>query len=235
MPPSSHPAPLHASLPLNDITGCVLAGGRGMRMGGIDKGLQPFLGQPLAGHALSRLAPQVGHLMLNANRHAEAYAQLGAPYGAPVWPDAEPDYPGPLAGFLSGLTHCQTPWLVCVPCDTPLFPQDLVQRLAQAALAQQPAADIVVAHGWERSLDTDQSRLRAQPVFCLMRSSLRDSLQSFIRSGGRKIDAWTGQHRCATALFDRADDSPLAFANANTQQELQALAQAAACVPVTPP
>ncbi len=231
MPVSSLPD----TLPLSDITGCVLAGGRGMRMGGIDKGLQPFLGQPLAGHTLSRLAPQVGHLMLNANRHTEAYAQLGAPYGAPVWPDAEPDYPGPLAGFLSGLTHCQTPWLVCVPCDTPLFPQDLVQRLAQAALAQQPAADIVVAHGWERSLDTDQSRLRAQPVFCLMRPSLRDSLQSFIRSGGRKIDAWTGQHRCATALFDRADDSPLAFANANTQQELQALAQAAACVPVTPP
>lgn len=96
-----------------------------MRMGGIDKGLQPFLGQPLAAHALDRLAPQVGHLMLNANRHAEAYAQLGAPYGAPVWPDAEPDYPGPLAGFLSGLTHCQTPWLVCVPCDTPLFPRTL--------------------------------------------------------------------------------------------------------------
>src|SRR2546427_5877563 len=82
MPPSSHPAPLHASLPLNDITGCVLAGGRGMRMGGIDKGLQPFLGQPLAAHALDRLAPQVGHLLINANRHAEAYAQLGAAHGA---------------------------------------------------------------------------------------------------------------------------------------------------------
>src|SRR5256885_64715 len=149
---------------------------------------------------------QVGHLLINANRHAEAYAQLGAAHGAPVWPDAEPDYPGPLAGFLSGLMHCRTPWLVCVPCDTPLFPLDLVERLVQAALSQQPAADIVVAHGWERSLDADQSLLRAQPVFCLMRSSLRDSLQSFIRSGGRKIDAWTGQHRCATALFDRAGD-----------------------------
>jgi len=100
--------------------------------------------------------------------------------------------------------------------------------LGRRALPRQPAADIVVAHGWERSLDADQSLLRAQPVFCLMRSSLRDSLQSFIRSGGRKIDAWTGQHRCATALFDRAGDSPLAFANANTQQELQALARAAA-------
>jgi molybdopterin-guanine dinucleotide biosynthesis protein A len=230
MPLSSLPD----ALPLNDITGCVLAGGRGMRMGGMDKGLQPFLGLPLAAHALRRLAPQVGHLLLNANRHAEAYAQLGAAHDAPVWPDAEPDYPGPLAGFLSGLTHCRTPWLVCVPCDTPLFPQDLVQRLAQAALAGQPAADIVVAHGWERSPDTDQATLRAQPVFCLMRSSLRDSLQSFIRSGGRKIDAWTGQHRCATALFDRADDSPLAFANANTQQELQALAQAAALPNRTP-
>jgi molybdopterin-guanine dinucleotide biosynthesis protein A len=93
MPLSSLPD----ALPLNDITGCVLAGGRGMRMGGMDKGLQPFLGLPLAAHALRRLAPQVGHLLLNANRHAEAYAQLGAAHDAPVWPDAEPDYPGPLA------------------------------------------------------------------------------------------------------------------------------------------
>lgn len=227
MPASSLPP----SLPLDEITGCVLAGGRGMRMGGIDKGLQPFLGQPLAAHALARLAPQVGRLLVNANRHAEAYAQLGAPYGAPVWPDAEPGYPGPLAGFLSGLNHCRTPWLACVPCDTPLFPMDLVARLGQAALAARPGADIVVAHGWERSLDADQPVLRAQPVFCMLRSSLRDSLQSFVRSGGRKIDAWTGQHLCATARFDRADDSPMAFANANTLQELQALAHAAATPP----
>lgn len=216
------------TLPTDHITGCVLAGGRGLRMGGVDKGLLPFLGQPLAAHALARLAPQVGPLLLNANRHADIYARLGDRHGAPVLPDAEPDYPGPLAGFLSGLNHCRTPWLACVPCDTPLFPLDLVARLGQAALAAQPEADIVVAHGWERSLDADQPRLRAQPVFCLLRSSLRDSLQSFIRSGGRKIDAWTGQHRCATARFDQAHDGLLAFDNANTPEQLQALERAAA-------
>lgn len=219
------------SLDINDITGCVLAGGRGLRMGGLDKGLAPFLGQPLARHALQRLAPQVGRLMINANRHPEDYARLGQAFCAPVRPDAEPGYPGPLAGFLSGLDHCETPWLACVPCDTPLFPRDLVQRLGQAALAARPEADIVVAHGWEASLDADQVRLRAQPVFCLLRSHLRDSLRAFIRSGGRKIDAWTAQHRCAAARFDRAGDSPLAFANANTPGELQALEQAAAGLP----
>lgn len=224
----NHACPL--SLDINDITGCVLAGGRGLRMGGLDKGLAPFLGQPLARHALQRLAPQVGRLMINANRHPGDYALLGAAFSAPVRPDAEPGYPGPLAGFLSGLDHCETPWLACVPCDTPLFPQDLVQRLGQAALAAQPEADIVVAHGWEATLGTDQVRLRAQPVFCLLRSHLRDSLRAFVRSGGRKIDAWTAQHRCAAARFDRTGDSPLAFANANTPEELQALERAAAIV-----
>lgn len=219
------------SLPIDDITGCLLAGGRGMRMGGVDKGLAPFLGQPLAAHALQRLAPQVGRLMINANRHHDAYALLGAAFAAPVRPDAEPGYPGPLAGFLSGLDHCETPWLICVPCDTPLFPDDLVRRLGQAALAARPEADIVVAHGWEPSLDTDHARLRAQPVFCLLRSHLRDSLRAFVRSGGRKIDAWTAQHHCAAARFDRAGDSALAFANANTPEELQALERAASAGP----
>jgi molybdopterin-guanine dinucleotide biosynthesis protein A len=217
-----------SSLPPADITGCVLAGGRGMRMGGVDKGLQPFLGQPLAAQALARLAPQVGRLMVNANRHGEEYAGLGARFGAPVWPDAESGYPGPLAGMLSGLVHCETPWLACVPCDTPLFPADLVARLGRAALAARPGADIAIAHGWEASPGTDPHALRAQPVFCLLRASLRDSLQAFIRSGGRKIDAWTAQHRSVAVHFDQDGDSLLAFANANTLQELQALERAAA-------
>lgn len=95
MPVSSLPD----TLPLSDITGCVLAGGRGMRMGGIDKGLQPFLGQPLAAHALDRLAPQVGHLMLNANRHAEAYAQLGAPMAPRSGPMPNPTTPARWPAF----------------------------------------------------------------------------------------------------------------------------------------
>nr|WP_245587312.1 molybdenum cofactor guanylyltransferase MobA [Comamonas composti] len=199
-----------------------------MRMGGVDKGLQDFCGQPLALHALQRLAPQVGSLMINANRNPDDYARLGAAHEAQVWPDAEPDYPGPLAGFLSGLEHCRTPWLVCVPCDTPLFPLDLVERLARAAIAAEPMAEVVIAHGLERQFEQDQARLRAQPVFCLLHRGLRDSLSLFVRSGGRKIDAWTAQHRHAAATFDLASDSPLAFANANTLQELKALEQARA-------
>ena len=98
------------------ITGLVLAGGRGSRMGGVDKGLQLHHGVPLALHALRRLAPQVGPAMLNANRNVEAYAA----FGAPVWPDTPPNYAGPLAGFVAGLSHCHTPYLVTVPCDSPL-------------------------------------------------------------------------------------------------------------------
>src|SRR5215207_8377265 len=99
------------------ITGLVLAGGRGSRMGGVDKGLQQHAGQPLVAHALMRLGSQVGQIMINANRNLGAYES----FGVPVWPDTVPDYAGPLAGFLVGLEHCETPWLVTVPCDSPLF------------------------------------------------------------------------------------------------------------------
>ena len=112
----------------DDVTGLVLAGGRGTRMGGVDKGLQSHLGMPLALHALLRLTPQVGHVMINANRNLGAYESMGVP----VWPDTIPDYAGPLAGFLTGLERCETPYLVVVPCDTPLFPEDLVERLTAA-------------------------------------------------------------------------------------------------------
>src|SRR5256885_4206305 len=119
-------------IPREDITGLILAGGRGSRMGGVDKGLQNHLGIPLAMHALLRLEPQVGQIMINANRNLGAYDS----FGVPVWPDALPDYPGPLAGFLTGLEHCETPYLATVPCDTPNFPTDLVARLSDALLAQ---------------------------------------------------------------------------------------------------
>ena len=109
-------------LPREQVTGLILAGGRGSRMGGVDKGLQNFRGLPLAMHAMLRLAPQVGEVMINANRNLGAYES----FGAPVWPDALPDFAGPLAGFLAGLERCETPYMVTVPCDTPLFPSDLV-------------------------------------------------------------------------------------------------------------
>ena len=190
-----------------DITGLILAGGRGSRMGGVDKGLQNHQGMPMALHALLRLGPQVGHLLINANRNLGAYEAMGAP----VWPDALPDYAGPLAGFLAGLEHCETPYLVTVPCDSPLFPTDLVQRLAHALEAEN--ADIAMAATLE------DGRLQVQPVFCLMRATLLESLVSFTQSGQRKIDRWTAMHRCVEVCFD----DPHAFANANTRAELQQL------------
>ena len=199
------------AIPTSEITGLVLAGGRGSRMGGVDKGLQNHLGLPLAMHALLRLGPQVGHLMVNANRNLGAYDSMGVP----VWPDAmaggSDDYPGPLAGFLAGLEHCETPYLVTVPCDTPNFPHDLVARLAAALVAQD--ADIAMAATLEHG------HPQVQPVFCLMAARLIESLVVFTQSGQRKIDRWTGQHRCATVLFDGAD----AFFNANTLADLQRL------------
>lgn len=194
-----------------DITGIVLAGGRGSRMGGIDKGLQLHLGMPLAQHALNRLRPQVGQVMLNANRNLDTYGAIGASIGAPVWPDALPDQPGPLAGFLAGLDHCSTAYLVTVPCDSPNFPLDLVARLSAAMTTE--AAEVAIATTLE------DGALQPQPVFCLMRATLRQSLLAFVQSGQRKIDRWTGSQRLATVLFDDA----AAFVNANTLAELQGL------------
>jgi molybdopterin-guanine dinucleotide biosynthesis protein A len=197
-------------IPREQITGLVLAGGRGSRMGGVDKGLQNHRGMPLALHALLRLQPQVGPLMINANRNIGAYEALGAP----VWPDATAEFPGPLAGFLAGLEHCETAWLVTVPCDTPHFPTDLVARLAEAL--QREDAEIAMAA--TREGDTVQ----VQPVFCLLTAELLESLVACLQAGQRKIDRWTGQHRCATVVFDRPGDAD-AFFNANTLDELQRL------------
>ncbi len=194
-------------IPVEQITGLILAGGRGSRMGGVDKGLQTHLGLPLAMQALLRLQPQVGALMINANRNLAAYESMGVP----VWPDALADYPGPLAGFLAGLERCETAYLVTVPCDTPNFPTDLVERLAAALVAED--AEIAMA------ATREDGQLQVQPVFCLMAATLMESLVAFTQAGQRKIDRWTGQHRCATVVFDDAD----AFFNANTLDELQRL------------
>ena len=191
-----------------DITGLILAGGRATRMGGVDKGLQNHQGMPLALHALLRLQPQVGHLLINANRNLAAYEALGVP----VWPDPLADYPGPLAGWLAGLEHCDTPYLLTVPCDTPGFPTDLAARLS-AALAEQNA-DIAMAATLE------DGRVQVQPVFCLLKTGLLESLVAYLHSGQRKIDRWTAQHRCATVVFE----DTRAFFNANTADELRSLA-----------
>ena len=192
-----------------DITGLILAGGRGSRMGGVDKGLQNHHGVPLAMHALMRLTSQVGEIMINANRNLGAYESMGVP----VWPDTLADYAGPLAGFLTGLERCETPYLVTVPCDSPLFPEDLVARLAQALV--EADAEIAMAATHEDGV------LQVQPVFCLMKSSVLESLVRFTHDGQRKIDKWTAQHRCVEVAFDDAN----AFANANTADELRRLQQ----------
>ncbi len=197
------------------ITGLILAGGRGSRMGGIDKGLQNFRGLPLALQTLMRLQLQslpLQEVLINANRNLSAYESLGVP----VWPDSIDGYAGPLAGFLTGLERCETPLLLTVPCDTPLFPLDLVERLYLAMTEQD--ADMAMAAAPE----TDGA-VRPQPVFCLLKIDLLESLVKFTQGGGRKIDAWTGQHRCAIVPFDLPGDSAQAFANANTLAELQQL------------
>ena len=191
-----------------DITGIILAGGRGSRMGGIDKGLQNFNGIPLALHTLMRLGPQVESVMVNANRNLSAYES----FGASVWPDASSDFAGPLSGFLVGLERAETPYVLTVPCDTPRLPRDLAERLSTALI--QNNADIAMAADHER---------QTQPVFCLLKIELMESLVKFTHAGGRKIDAWTAQHNTVVVPFNLSTDDPLAFANVNTLQDLQVL------------
>lgn len=190
----------------SDITGLVLAGGQGSRMGGVDKGLQGWQGRPLVEHVIDRLRPQVGALMLNANRHLERYRA----WGRPVWPDAEGGYPGPLAGFEAGLSHCPTDWMVTAPCDSPRLPDDLVPRLAAACAAA--GADVALA-----ATRDGLGALQPQPVFCLVRRSLLPSLQAFLATGQRRIDRWTATQAQVLVPFD--DEA--AFFNANTLEDLQ--------------
>jgi len=198
------------------ITGLILAGGRGARMGGIDKGLQNFNGTPLSLHTLLRLQMQEGaplsEIMIVANRNLSAYESLGVQ----VWPDSTDGFAGPLAGFLTGLERCETSLLLTVPCDSPLFPMDLVQRLTDALISEN--ADIAMAAAKE-----EDGNIRPQPVFCLMRVTLLESLVKFMQSGGRKIDAWTAQHSTVLVSFDGPEVDPRAFFNANTLEELHRL------------
>jgi molybdenum cofactor guanylyltransferase len=198
------------------ITGIVLAGGRGSRMGGVDKGLQLYNGTALAKHATQQLQSQVGPLLINANRNLDTYEIWGSKVSADVLVDGITDFAGPLAGFLVGLQHCKTPYLMTVPCDTPRFPSDLVSRLSDALLKQD--ADIAMV-----SSPDEEGVLRHQPVFCLMKRELVESLKVFTDAGGRKIGAWAVQHKLARVNFNEAHDDPKAFYNANTLEDLQQL------------
>lgn len=184
------------------VTGLVLAGGLGRRMGGVDKGLVPLAGRPMVAYVLHALRPQVGPLLVNANRNPERYAA----FGHPVIADAVGGYLGPLAGVLTALQHCRTEFLVTAPCDAPLLAPDFVARLYAARAAA--GADLAVA----------SDGVRRQPVFLLLRAALAPSLEAYLAGGGRKIDAWFGQLRVAEA--DCAD-APDTFVNVNDPDERQ--------------
>jgi len=187
------------------ISGLVLAGGRGQRLGGVDKGLQPWQGRPLVDHAIARLAPQVCTVMISANRNAADYASRGTR----VLADAQGGFSGPLAGMLAGLRAVSTPWLVVVPCDSPCLPPDLVDRLAQG-LGQRQAAVVARDHG--------AAGVRLEPVCCLLATTLADDLARALEDGTRRVEAWLSRH-AATVRFDRPGDAA-AFANINTPEDL---------------
>ena len=184
------------------VTGLVLAGGLGRRMGGVDKGLQLMGGRPLVAQVIERLAPQVATLIINANRNEEAYRA----FGYPVVRDAVGGFAGPLAGLQAGLAICETPFLVCAPCDSPFLPTDLVVRLLDGI----ERADALVA--MPNTLEGPQ------PVFALVRRQVLPMLDTFLATGGRGIQAWCRQ--LPLALVDFPDDG--AFANINTREELAA-------------
>jgi molybdopterin-guanine dinucleotide biosynthesis protein A len=187
------------------VTGLILAGGRGTRMGTVDKGLQMFRGMPMAMHVMMRLSPQVGTLMINANQNLAPYEA----FGVPVWPDQFQGFAGPLAGVQTGLSHCETEYMVTAPCDSPFLPEDLVPRLA--ATFEDEQADLAVA------VTGEGESKQAHPVFCLMKTSLHSHLTDYLHSGGRKIDAWYASLKVAEVNFPDED----AFRNINTLEELK--------------
>jgi molybdenum cofactor guanylyltransferase len=187
------------------ITGLILAGGRGSRMGEVDKGLQPFRGQTMIAEVIARLAPQVDGLMLNANRNLEQYAA----FGVPVWPDRTGDFAGPLAGIQAGLRHCPTPCMMTAPCDSPFLPLDLVARLAEA-LARDDAEIAMPVTG-------SGAVAQQQPVFALLKVTLLADLDQFLRNDGHKMMRWFASRKLTEVHFDDED----AFRNINTLEELQ--------------
>lgn len=187
------------------ITGMILAGGRGSRMDNLDKGLQPLAGLPMARRVLDRLAPQVDKMAINANRNLKTYEHMGVP----VWPDDMREFAGPLAGFQTGLIHCETRYLATAPCDSPFVPLDLVAKLREGLTSAD--ADLAFA------VSGSGAARQPQPVFCLMKTSLQPNLTQFLRRGGRKVEVWYATLNAVEVHF--ADES--AFSNINTLDDLQ--------------
>ena len=186
----------------SNVTGLILAGGKGSRMGGVDKGLQAFRGKRLVDHVYERFAPQVGGVIINANQNHEEYKT----FGVRVVSDAIGGFAGPLAGLHAGLSVSKRPFLASVPCDSPFLPVDLIERLYQRI--DETGAELAVAKTGEQP----------HPVFSLMRRGVLDHLAEFLKGGGRKIDAWYATLNVVEVAFD---DEAEAFSNINTREELQ--------------
>jgi molybdopterin-guanine dinucleotide biosynthesis protein A len=185
---------------MDGVSGIVLAGGQGRRMGGVDKGLQLLRGKPMVAWVVERLAPQVGEIVINANQNLDTYAG----FGHRVVPDDVGGFAGPLAGLHAGLAAAAHPLVVTVPCDSPFLPLDLVARL-RGALG---ASDLAVARTGDQP----------HPVFSLVRRSVHDHLTKYLAGGGRKIDAWYASLSVVEVPFDDEAD---AFRNINTREELK--------------
>ncbi len=191
-------------IPLHDITAAILAGGRGARLGGVDKGLEELSGRPLVAHIIATLKPQCGTLLINANRNQPLYAA----FGYPVVADDSGEFLGPLAGMLSVLRAAQTRYVLCVPCDAPLLPVDLTARLWQALVDNQAQASVA------RSADGLQS------VYALLNRSLTDHLHTYLNSGARKTADWLQAVAAAEADFS---DCPSMFLSMNTAMDRASL------------
>jgi molybdopterin-guanine dinucleotide biosynthesis protein A len=191
---------------LSSVTGLILAGGKGSRMGGVDKGLQAFRGRRLVDHVYERFAPQVGGIIINANQNHEEYKTFGVRVVSDALKEKTGGYAGPLAGLHAGLSVSKRPFLASVPCDSPFLPVDLIERLYQRI--DETGAELAVAKTGEQP----------HPVFSLMRRGVLDHLTEFLKGGGRKIDAWYATLNVVEVAFD---DEPEAFSNINTREELQ--------------
>lgn len=196
------------------VTGLILAGGRGTRMGRVDKGLQPFRGTTLVEHVMRRLAPQAAAIVINANRNLPQYQAVAGE--APVLPDYLDGFEGPLAGLQIGLQYCPTELLLTAPCDSPFLPADLAERLHAAMQAQD--ADVALAVTME-SEDGGEPQRQLHPVFALLKASLLPQLDAYLATGARRMESWYKSLRVAEVMFDDAD----AFRNINTLDELRKL------------
>jgi molybdopterin-guanine dinucleotide biosynthesis protein A len=188
------------------ISGVILAGGLGRRMGGVDKGLQRLDDKPMVQWVLERFAPQVDEVWINANQNAERYAA----FGYPLLPDQIQGFAGPLAGLHAALSQATHPLVASVPCDSPFLPNDLVARLATAL--ESPAVQLAVARTFAQP----------HPVFCLCQRALLPHLTAFLQSGNRRFEHWYATLNIVEVAFD---DEAEAFSNINTHAELEKLGQ----------